>query len=118
VIDVFATRNIPIRTLERASGFIAAEQASVPQLKPSKNLVKNGHPWADCGRPANGAVPWQPFTANYNIRVKGDSSRATVQVNVQWKAGTIADSRECSTKSVWEREVEEEIKARAEGTAK
>jgi len=30
VIDVFAEANTPIRTMERASGFIAAELATIP----------------------------------------------------------------------------------------
>jgi hypothetical protein len=111
VIDVFAQRNIPIRTLERASGFVAAEVASVERVQ-----LDQEHPWADCGRPARG-FPMQPTTAFYNVRVKGDSMRSTVQVTVNWnhivKVG--AQPQPCSTKGVWESETETDIKARAEG---
>src|SRR5689334_6312594 len=41
VIDQFAARNIPIRTIERASGLIATDQLTVG---------REGYWWADCGK--------------------------------------------------------------------
>lgn len=116
VIDVFAFQNIPIRTLERASGFVAAEVSSVELFPQGKT-----HPWADCGRMARGIKGgftnpiWiQPATAFYNVRVKGDSMRSNVQVTVNWRSPA-ATSGNCSTKGVWESATEENIKSRAEG---
>jgi hypothetical protein len=117
VIDVFAVRNIPIRTLERVSGLIAAEPASVEGFDPRKE-----HPWADCGTVdvggRNGRTFTQPASAFYNVRVKGDSARSSVLVTINWKHyATIGKERtlvECATRSVWETQLAEEIKTRAE----
>jgi hypothetical protein len=115
VIDVFAFQNIPIRTLERASGFVAAEVTSVEMVGQGKE-----HPWADCGRMARGIrggftnpIYFQPTDAFYNVRVKGDSVRSTVQVTVNWKSKE--SIYRCATRGVWESQTEEIIKSRAEG---
>jgi hypothetical protein len=116
VIDVYAFQNIPIRTLERASGFVAAEVATVERVPQGKK-----HPWADCGRMARGIKGgltnpyWiQPSTAFYNVRVKGDSLRSVVQVTVNWRSPQAAPDN-CSTKGVWESATEDNIRLRAEG---
>lgn len=108
VIDVFASKNIPIKTMDRSSGFIATEEMQVPFTPRQES------PYADCGKKMGIAQP--PTHANYNIRVKGDSSRSTVQVSVFWKDVNPAahSSDQCSSKGVWETEAETEIKARAE----
>jgi hypothetical protein len=111
VIDVFAAKNIPIKTLDHSSGFIAAEEMSVPA--PEGRGTES--PYADCGSVAK--MPQVPTHANYNIRVKGDSIRSTVQVTVLWKHvinPTSGSTIQCSTKGTWETDAETEIKRRAE----
>jgi hypothetical protein len=109
VIDVFASKNIPIKTMDRSSGFIATEEMSVPFTPRTES------PYADCGKKMGIAQP--PTHANYNIRVKGDSTRSSVQVSVFWKDVNPAAgaATQCSSKGIWETEAEQEIKARAEG---
>lgn len=107
VIDVFASKNIPIRTIDKASGFIATEGLSVGA---------EGSAWADCG--SRMGVAQRPTQATYNVRVKGDASRSTVQMNVIWRniypASMAAASYDCSTKGVWESAAESDVKQRAE----
>src|SRR4051812_31682527 len=80
VIDVFASKNIPIKTMDHSSGFIVAEEMRVPRPQ-----GRGGEsPYADCG--SYNKIPYAPTDANYNIRVKGDSVRSTVQVTVFWKS--------------------------------
>ena len=107
VIDVFSAKNIPIKTMDRSSGFIVTEEMYVP-FKPRES------PYADCGR-AMGA-PTPPTHANYNIRLKGDSTRSNVQVTVFWKELNPAAqlTKQCVSNGVWESAAESEIKARAE----
>lgn len=121
VIDVFAERNIPIRTMERVSGFISTEQLGV---NPSE-----AKEWADCGE-----SNWSSGTrvnkegkevgdfriganrAIYNVLVRGDSGFSTVKTTVRWTlVGPKAKVTECSTSGVWEAEAEGDIKRRAEG---
>jgi hypothetical protein len=106
VMDVFATKNIPIKTMDRSSGFIATEEMR-------SGLVSAREPisYADCGRSAMGMY-LAPSHANYNIRVKGDSSRSTVLVSVFWKE--IAGGYACTSRGTWEGETEHEIRTRAE----
>lgn len=110
VIDVFSARNIPIKTLDRSSGFIAAEEMRVGPIK-----VGIAGPWADCG--VYSKTPQNPTHANYNIRVKGDSTHSTVLVTVLWKDLYNLETgatMQCSTKGVWETDAEREIKSLAE----
>jgi hypothetical protein len=125
VIDLFAERNIPIRTMERASGFIATEQLSVN--------AEEGLRWADCGKakwPFGGKrrdkegkeVDYSriaPDQAIYNVLVRGDSAESRVKVTVLWQYAGINGRRavECSTKGVWEWEMESTIQQRAETRA-
>jgi hypothetical protein len=111
VIDVFADRNIPIRTIDRASGFAATEALSVNS--------EDGKAWADCGATDGG--PLGPERATYNVLVRGDSTASTVRITVTWSTTVrLADGRtpygqDCTTRGVWEADVESKIKAIAEG---
>ena len=111
VIERFAEDNIAIRTLERASGFIATEPMNVPA---SVNAEAD---WADCGtQPFTGRV--YPRTTTYNILVRGDSTRSTVKASIRWTAttgtGVYTAVHECTTTGNWEAMIEEGIAARAE----
>ncbi|HET9041010.1 MAG TPA: hypothetical protein VFN40_12610 [Gemmatimonadales bacterium] len=104
VVDLFAARNIPIRTIERASGLVAAEELS---------LGGEGSEWADCGR-LNGS-PLYPNRAIYNVLVRGDSAGSSVKATVRW-VYLNSDRRavECSTTHAWEEAFEAEVRSRAE----
>lgn len=108
VIDVFSDRNIPIRTIDRASGLIATDDLSVGS---------EGTEWADCGK--NNEAPIAPLLATYNVLVRGDSTRSTVKVTVKWGSTTrLLGGRpigvDCVTRGVWETDLETTIRARAE----
>ena len=104
VIDMFAARNIPIRTIERVSGIIATERLSVGD---------EGKGWADCGQ--DNGTTLSPNFAIYNVLVRGDSESSRVQATVRWTLAASASSAiECSTSHVWERELEAAAKGRAE----
>ncbi|HEY7635442.1 MAG TPA: hypothetical protein VH763_07865 [Gemmatimonadales bacterium] len=104
VIELFAARTIPIRTIERASGLILTEELSVGP---------EGAEWAECGRVSN--LAYHADRAIYNVLVRGDSSTSGVKTTVRWvHTDSKGRSMECSTTHVWERALEAEVKARAE----
>lgn len=111
VIDVFAARNIPIKNMDKSSGFIATEEMSVPGSN-----ARTQNPLADCGKTGIGTY-WQPTNANYNVRVKPEGSGSSVQITVFWKSvlGSPAPTVNCTSTGKWESDAEAEIKARAEG---
>lgn len=110
VIDVFGERNIPIKNMERVSGFISTDFLRAALADTS---------YADCGRQFLGATIW-PTLATYNVIVRGDSSASTVRVNVRWTSGDAAlrsatgAGLECSTNGKWETAFEARVKAIAE----
>ncbi|MEO6055841.1 MAG: hypothetical protein ABIQ49_03300, partial [Gemmatimonadales bacterium] len=104
-IDLLAARNIPIRTLERASGFIATEQLSVG--------TTDGLAWADCGKFNGQRVG--PNSGIYNVLVRGDFTHSSVKATVRWVYRTTkARTYECATSHVWEEGFEAGVKMRAE----
>lgn len=123
VIDFFADQAIPVKTLDRSSGYIAAER-----LGAGNNLD-----WADCGKIVNapardGGGPVAPQQAVFNVRVRGDSTSSTVQVVARWMAVATAqvasgfgsrtkayNETECVTTGVWEAAAISEITRQAEG---
>jgi hypothetical protein len=114
VIDLFAARNIPIRTIERVSGLIVTDNLTVGE---------EGVAWADCGKIKGVTAPKKkkggpshlgPNRGRYNVLVRGDSTASTVKATVRWSRFLKdVDVRECSTTHAWEREFEEEIRSRA-----
>jgi hypothetical protein len=100
VIDAFAAKNIPIKTMERASGFISADAASV--------FPVDAAGWADCGKALG--VRFFANRASYNVTVRGDSTRSTVRVTATWSA----NSTQCTSTGVWESERESDVRSRAE----
>lgn len=106
VIDIFAERNIPIKTVDRASGIIVAEPQSVATRIDSL---------ADCGTVIGRAI--YPDRATWNVLVRGDSTRSTVKATVRFtQGGTPGDPQlvECSTRGIWETALEQGVKANAE----
>jgi hypothetical protein len=114
VIDDFANRNVPIRTIERASGIIVTERRA--------SLVDTRY--ADCGarRDARDEVVERLNATHtgYNILVRGDAVRSVVKVTpiyMRVDPTTGADIQVCESTGVWETEIEAMIKARAEGAS-
>ncbi len=103
VIDHFADSNIPIATIERASGLIASYRLDVG--------LTSGFIYADCGRSWQGPIPAE--YAVYNVVARGDERAATLRVTALWS--TPSAPFECSTRGVWEDQTERAIKAKAEG---
>jgi hypothetical protein len=108
VIDLFAERSIPIRTMERASGFIATEQLRADDV---------AERFYDCG--AVLGHPIRATHASYNVVVRGDSSASSVRVNmryVNWEDVRRA-AQECTSTGQWEAQFEHWVRDRAEGGA-
>jgi hypothetical protein len=110
-IDYFADLNVPIRTLDRTSGFAATEELTVSDGTSVE--------WADCGD-VDG-TPVAPMRAVYNVRVRGDSARSMVRVTVRWVSAHTdvwtSQTRgiDCVTTGKWELDAELAIQRRAEG---
>ncbi len=105
VIDVFGERNIPIKQMERASGFIATDNLAL-----GREDQRSAKFWATCER----RLP--PTHAVYNVIVRGDSTNTTVKVNVKWErtVGRQIQGTSCESTRAWEICAEDDIKARAE----
>lgn len=105
VIDLFALRNIPIRTIERVSGIITTENLSVDP--------EDGVAWGDCGK--EGRVRYRPNMGIYNILVRGDSAHSTVRATVRWAHWRLKDpTLDCTSTHVYERDLEHIVKTQAE----
>ena len=120
VIDVFAEANKPIRTMERASGFIAAELATIPVYTSAQRTF--AHSLADCGyrgrlstyRRRRSTTSWYGVTARtprFKLTVRYLSQNGATTTAPATATGTTVD---CSTLGVLENMRESEIKARAE----
>lgn len=108
VIALFAERNLPIKNMDRASGFIATDPLGVEYTK---------HAGIDCGENVLHA-PYYPRLASYSVFVGGDSSSSTVKAAVHWTSQTEDKQKlllECTTQGQWEAAFEQDVKARAEG---
>ena len=113
VIDYFSENNIAIRTMDRASGFIAAEPTNVGYPRPGETSL------AHCGTNVVGEV-LPPTHATYNIVVRGDSVRSTIRTSVRFvyaPAAAPGSAVECASNGLWERRLNERVAARAENRA-
>lgn len=103
VIDIFADRNIPIRSIERGSRLVVTDELR----------VGSDGQYADCGQAADGRL--RPNYVRYNALVRGDSAGSTVKVTVFYSyVSDKAVVKDCSTTYVLEQRLESEVKARAE----
>jgi hypothetical protein len=104
VIEMFADHLIPINTIDRSSGFIAAGTQRTPAYADG---------YADCGRDAQRS-PYVPASVTYNVLLRGDSTTSTVRVTALWIPEATAEFR-CVSTGVWEGQFERDVAARAEG---
>jgi hypothetical protein len=109
VIQLFEERNLPIKNMDRASGFIATDALGVPLAQV---------PGVDCGK-SEVHVANLPRTATYSVFVRGDSSSSSVKAAVRWTSQSNDKQKlllECTTTGAWESAFEHDVKTRAEGT--
>lgn len=102
VIEHFAERSIPIRTLERASGLIVTDPMVIYN-------DKEADLWGDCGG-SEFAGQYPPTSGSFNVLVRGDSAASTIKVTARWRLKEL----ECTTKDVFELALETAIRTRAE----
>jgi hypothetical protein len=104
VVDYFARSSIPVKTIDRTSGLIAAE---------ATQLAGDNSSYARC---SNGIFSFAPVGASFNALIKGDSTQSTVRVTANWIRPTAPGSASvsCVTTDVWEKKFEAAIKAKAE----
>ena len=109
VVDAFAERSIPIKTIDRSSGLIVADEMALPG--PSIDRIK----YADCGSDGMG-TRFVASRAGYNVLVRGDSARSTVKVTARFVSvnAVNAKSADCSTTGLLESAIEGQVKERAE----
>lgn len=107
VVDIMASQNIPITTIDRASGFVATSELAVGP---------EGKAWADCG--TGGGNPFTPERATYNVRVRETPAGSTVQATVRWTSEPVTGMViTCSTTGQWETAFAGAVKAAAESHA-
>jgi hypothetical protein len=104
VVDYFARSSIPVKTIDRSSGLIAAE---------ATRLSGDNSSYATC---SNGFIKSTAQGATFNALVRGDSTRSTVRVTATWMVATApgALAVQCVTTDAWEKNFESAIKAKAE----
>jgi hypothetical protein len=105
VIDVLAEDNVPVKTLDRSSGFVVAELSTM-------SLADLSHFTTNCGGIVDLVINSKsPYgLANYNILVRGDSTTSTVKVTARFVHGSTV----CGTKNVFESAFQTGVKERAE----
>lgn len=130
VVSYFASRNLSIRTIEKASGIIVAEAGRADLLanRPvqidanGNHMYRNGKPvlgapvYADCGTIKG--PPVDPITGAFNVFVRANGAGSIVKASVRYTsqyltaAGPIAV--ECVSLGKWESELEALVKEQVE----
>jgi len=112
VIDILGDNNIPVTTIDKNSGFVVAERASIPST--SKADHDFAMTLADCGKGSTG-LTFPPTTARYNIVVRPVADGATVKATATYRriVGSLGAAN-CSSRGTFESQLESEIKKRAE----
>lgn len=122
VIDLFAREVIPIETLDRASGFVAASSSVIRTVLPTDSTLARA--LADCGRLRGGYMPkdlvYPPESARYNVLVRSTGPQSsTVRVTAAffggyWAAPYHFTRLECSSTGDFESRFEKAVKEAAE----
>ncbi len=112
VTDAFASRGIPIRTMERAAGYMVSNLVVVDYRQAAQ--------WAkECGTNYL-VVPIDADRVIYSAVVRGNDTASTVRVRARWTHGSRPEEPDfmgCGSRHVRERELEDAIKLGAETTA-
>lgn len=112
VVDILAARNIPVKTMDRASGFVTAELTGVAPGDIGKYADGCGGFWDSMANGGNDPAG----TARYNVLVRGDSANSTVKVTARFTELLNGMTKNCPSKGVFETPFQQAVKARAEGT--
>jgi hypothetical protein len=110
VVGVLSDRNIPVKTMDKGSGFVTAELTGVSR----GDFLK----LADCGSFTHQALIGGVGSgiARYSILVRGDSVASTVKVSAKFTGlpnhGGVTD---CTSRGIFEEALSADIKQRAEG---
>ena len=108
-VEVLAERAINIKTIDRSSGYVAAEATQVPTDTLKRYTTNYG------GFMASLITLDDPATTRYNILVKGDSSGSTVRVTMLTSIDVgSGETAKCSSNGTFEQALQRDIKARAE----
>jgi len=112
-IDVFASANLPIETLDKASGLLVPRQAIYTAGDTS---------YADCGvlhpNSKEYREPIGPTNARFNVVVRGDQTKSTIQVRAFFRATPTVTTAtafndtkviDCNTRGVFETQMERRI---------
>lgn len=111
VIDVFAAGNLPIATIERASGLIVAAPLAMART--------NAAIWTDCGHHPRYSDPRDRAYATrgeFNVLVRPAGPTSTVRVTIRWSLPDLEARAICESTGVYERDLEDQIKRRAESS--
>lgn len=114
VIDVFARRSIPIATIDRSSGLIVSARLAVDR--------RDAVLWSDCGAPGGYEGPGnERFRAyaslgDFNVLVRPRGDGAIVRVTIRYAGPEPAGATRfaCTSTGVYERDLEDRIRAAAE----
>lgn len=117
VIDLFARRNIPIKTIDRSSGLVVTE------LMQARSVESQSY--ADCGTNAMSKTRLGPTHGAWNVLVRGDSTTSVVKVTPrfirQGESRVLFSGKEvvedCASTGILEGHLESEIKGLAESAA-
>jgi hypothetical protein len=115
VIDILSEQNIPVKTLDKSSGYLMAEVTGVSMTDEEK--------YADCGNSFLNAMAQQgggEMISRYNILVRGDSAASTVKVTaafVSAGASSGSSAKTCTSKGIFEKQFQSDVKVRAESAA-
>jgi hypothetical protein len=108
VLRALAERNIPLKTVDRSSGLVVAEEQTMRTRIDSI---------ADCGKEAMGIARY-PTTAGWSVLVQGDSVRSMVKATVRFATSPgITSAVDCSSTGKWETELEHQVRAAAEAAS-
>jgi hypothetical protein len=116
VVDLFTEQNVGVRTLDLSSGLVVAEKSLVvPRMRspmrratPESEAAMSTLRWADCGQRYGN--PIFPTIVSYSVVVRGDSVRAFVRANAEWRNSEAGAVRPCVTRGVWESNFEKQVR--------
>lgn len=106
-VAVLAERNIPIATIDKASGLIASERVTLATASPE---------WTNCGRA--GEMVLTADYARFTILVRTvdqHTSSIHLTANFEYDAPPAYGIVTCISRGVWEAEAEAAVKKAAEG---
>lgn len=104
VVDYFARSSIPVKTIDRSSGLIAAE---------ATRMAGDNSRFATCN--ILGLRNVAPEGGTFNVIIHGDSTRSMIRVTANWIGlDGKGDRIDCVSHDTFEQEFEAAIKAKVE----